>query len=552
MKTFVRVGLALSTTLISSLSFAVVDMKNANYSNTWVDIEVPGSGYELKISRTYNSRSLLNGIFGFGWCSDFETKLEKTPEGNLKITECGAGQETFYYPREFNRKEIDKTIATIATKMRESKKFEERQIKSLSADMVGDHDLRAKFAADFKISVPVKEGTQFFANGKEVESVVFAKGYYTRNLTDGSANRFALDGKLTHLYDKNGNFLKFDYEKDTIKEVVDNNGRRLTFKFYTNKKVKSIAGPNGTTAEYKYANLDDLSFVKNAWGNNYTYEYDDLHNLTKGNYPDNTSFTIAYDKKNDWVTSFTDRQKCKEDYKYEFSDKEPEMHYWATVKKVCDKEIVNESKHEFWFKKRADGESILQRVASTINGSLTDITYHETFGKPASIRRNTEVSSFEYYSNGQVRKKITPRASFTYEYDKASSKVGSVVVSYFGEKGKVTQVKKTEFRYDPKGNLTFAANSDGQKIEMKYDPKGRIANITDQAKKVVKIDYEDRFGKPAFVQRPGLGSIKIAYKTNGELEKVTSSDGPTVAMQVASTFNNLLDIISPATAEIYN
>ena len=55
----------------ASPAFALVDMKNANYTNTWTDMEIPGSGYDFKIIRTYNSRSLFNGIFGFGWCSDF-------------------------------------------------------------------------------------------------------------------------------------------------------------------------------------------------------------------------------------------------------------------------------------------------------------------------------------------------------------------------------------------------------------------------------------------------------------------------------------------------
>ena len=99
--------------LLSSLSYAVVDMKNANFSQTWVDAEVPGVGYDLRVQRTYNSRSLFNGIFGFGWCSDFETRMNITAEGNLKITECGAGQEMFFSPREISRKDIDITIQKI-------------------------------------------------------------------------------------------------------------------------------------------------------------------------------------------------------------------------------------------------------------------------------------------------------------------------------------------------------------------------------------------------------------------------------------------------------
>ncbi|MGZ6472406.1 MAG: hypothetical protein ACXWRZ_14660 [Bdellovibrio sp.] len=104
----------------------------------------------------------------------------------------------------------------------------------------------------------------------------------------------------------------------------------------------------------------------------------------------------------------------------------------------------------------------------------------------------------------------------------------------FNEKGQKVSVRNTQFKYDAKGNLSFAQNSDGQKINMTYDNRGRIATITDQAKKVVKIEYEDRYGKPSIVTRPGLGTILVSYKANGEINKVDSKEGPSVAMQVAS------------------
>lgn len=538
--------------LLSASAWSIVDMKNANFSNTWVDLEVPGSGYELKVSRTYNSRSLFNGMFGFGWCSEFETVLNVTAEGNLKITECGAGQEIIYTPREFGKKEIEKTVSQIMTRVKAAKKSDEKYYKTLTEQLMTDSDLRSRYAVDFKIAVPVKEGTQFFANGREVENIVFAKGVYTRNLADGSSMRFSPQGRMSYMYDKNGNYLKFDFDKDSLKEIVDNNGRKLNFKYYTNKKVKSITGPSGITIEYKFANMEDLSWVKNAWGNSYTFEYDDLHNLTKVIWPDKTFITLTYDKKNDWVTGYSDRDSCTEAYKYEFSDTEPKNHYWSTVKKTCGKEVTNESKHEFWYKERGDGQTYLQRVSSVVNGNVTDITYHETFGKPVAIQRNNERYRFEYYTNGQVKTKTSSIAKLTFDYDKKINKVSQVTSQAINEKGKVLSTKKTDFKYDGKGNLSFAQNSDGQKVNMTYDPRGRIATITDQAKKVVKIDYEERFGKPSVVTRPGLGTIKVSYKASGEIDKVNSAEGPTVAMQVASTFNNLLEIIAPATAEVFN
>lgn len=534
------------------MAHAIVDMKNANFANSWIDLEVPGTGYDLKVNRTYNSKSLFDGMFGFGWCSDFETSLQVTAEGNLKVTECGAGQEIYYTPREFGKKEIDRTIAQIIEKMKAAKKGDEKQWKEIARDMQTDHDLRSKFAFAYKVAVPVKEGAQFFANGKEVESITYTKGLYTRNLPDASYQRFDGSGKLTHLYDKNGNYLKLDYDGTMVKEVVDNNGRKLSFKYFTNKKVKTITGPGNLVAEYKFDNLNDLSWAKNAWNNVYTYEYDDVHNLVKATYPDKTFVSLTYDKKNDWVTSFTDRQKCSEKYAYEFDSKNPKLHYWSTVKKTCGKEVVNESKHEFWYAERKDGQIYLSRVASTVNDNVTDITYHDVFGKPIAIRRNNERFTFEYYPNGQVKTKNSDVNKLAFEYDKTSGKVSQVVTRTVDEKGKVLATRKSEFRYDKKGNLTFAQNSDGQKITMTYDQRGRIATITDQAKKLVKIQYEERFGKPSIVSRPGMGTINVSYKASGEIDKVNSAEGPSVAMQVASTFNNLLDVISPATAEVFN
>ncbi len=545
----------LSVLLLSAAfqAHALVDMKNANYSNTWVDMDAPGSGYDLKVSRTYNSRSLFNGIFGFGWCSDFETSMEITAEGNLKIKECGGGLEVTFSPREVTKKDVENTISTIIAKMKADKKVGKTEsfYKNLQTQLSEDDNARAEYAQQYGINIAIKEGTKFFANGREVENVVFNKTFYTRTLIDGGSQRFNLQGKLTHMYDKNGNFLKFEYEKGSLQTVTDNNSRRLTFKYFPNKKVKSISGPNGLMSEYRFANLDDLALVKNAWLKTYTYEYDDLHNLTKASYPDKTSIALKYDRKNDWVISFTDREKCVESYVYDVDSKDSKNHYWSIVKKVCGKETVADNKYEFWHKQRADGQYYLQRVLSSTNGNTTDISYHEVFGKPISIRRNAEKISYEYYADGQVKVKASPNVRMSFEYDATIKKVSQVTSTFYNDKGVKTTSKSSQFKYDNKGNLVYAQNSDGQKINMTYDNKGRISTITDQAKKVVKIEYEDRFGKPSIVTRPGLGTIKVTYKPSGEINKVESKEGPSVAMQVASTFNNLLDVVAPATSEVF-
>ncbi len=67
---------AIFTILFGSLNaVATVDMKNANFTDDWVDLKFPSTGFNLSVERTYHSRILYNGMFGFGWCSDLEQKL---------------------------------------------------------------------------------------------------------------------------------------------------------------------------------------------------------------------------------------------------------------------------------------------------------------------------------------------------------------------------------------------------------------------------------------------------------------------------------------------
>ncbi|MFN8944394.1 MAG: cell wall-associated protein wapA, partial [Pseudobdellovibrionaceae bacterium] len=498
---------------------------------------------------------------GFGWCSEFETNFIITPEGNIRLKECGGGQEILYSPREVTRKEIDRTISQIVSKIKAEGKVGQNAdyFKRMSDELANDDEKRAFLARQYGVKIAINDGTKYMADGKQVEFFAKKQNIFERTLFDGTMERYevvndplyGLKGRMILKYDKNKNYLKMTYDNDVLASIVDNGQKRMAFKYYSNKKVKEILGPFGVKADYKFhSNQDDLAAVTNQWRNTFTYEYDGLHNMTKATWPDKTFVTLKYDQKRDWVVGYQDRDKCNETYKYEFDEAAPRMHYWSTVKKVCGKETLAENRYEFWFGER-DSQNYLKRVLSSVAGDTTDITYHDVFGKPISILKNNELTNFEYFPDGLPRSKYTKFMRMGFEYDSKTKKVSAVRTDFFDDKGKKTTTRNTAFKYDDRGNLVFARNTDGQAVTMSYDPQGRIASITDQAKKIVKIEYEERLGKPAIVTRPGLGTIRVSYKPNGEIAKVDSKEGASVAMQVASTFNNLLDIIAPATAELY-
>ena len=194
------------------------------------------------------------------------------------------------------------------------------------------------------------------------------------------------------MYDKNQNYLKINWERDELISVADNLGRKLSFKYYpTSKKVSEIVGPNSLSVHYTVKG-EDLVEVADTKAQHYKFSYDDLHNLKRIDYPDSTYKALTYNKDKDWVTSFRNRKGCIETYDYQVSKDDPKNHFWSNVVKKCGEKVTNQSKYEFFHRARPDGNGIyLYRVRTEVNNNVTDIVYHEIFGKPISILR--EVSA---------------------------------------------------------------------------------------------------------------------------------------------------------------
>jgi len=547
---------------ISFSAHAIVDMKSANYSESWTDLTVPGVGYDLRVNRTYNSRSLFNGLFGFGWCSDYETRIEVTTESNLRLTECGGGMEITFTPKNFNNNKIEATVSQIVAEVKRRRPdLKPDYIATLEKELQVNDFMREEFGRRMNIKGKPEDGTMYLANGREAENITLKQGVYKRTLADGTYQLFeAATGRLTQMSDKNQNYLKLSWDKDNLNSVSDNLGRKIGFKYNPlTKKVQEIVGPNGLVARYTVKG-EDLVEVTDAKKEKHRYTYDDVHNMTRVDLPDNTYKALTYNKDKDWVTTFRNKKGCVETYDYQVSKDDPKNHFWSNVVKKCNDKVTNQSKYEFFHKARPDSAGVfLFRVRTEINGAVTDIVYHEIFNKPVSILRDNEKTEYAYYENGFVKTKKEPGRILSFEYKNTCNKVSLVTMQYLdpaerkpsqASDGKVVKTVKTKFTYESqKCNLMLADSSEGQTVKLKYDAQGRISQIEDQAKKTVSITYEGKFGKPSVVTRPGLGTINVTYKPDGEILKVESKEGSTVAVQVASIFNNLLDIIAPATSE---
>ncbi len=541
--------------LFSLNAMALIDMKDANYVETWTDLDMGGPGYILKVERTYNSRSIYDGVFGFGWCSDFETRLEITPDSKIKVIECGGGLEITYAVKDSETGSVADLVKKIVSKVKQDKKdagLKEQYFVNLEKELSTNEFLRDALASELGFKGKITKGTTYFASGRGSERLIVSDSSYKRILADGTYQNFDVKGRLIALYDNSKNFIKLNYVNDRLVSVIDNQSRRLDFSYNTsNSKVaKIVSSPSKQTISYSYK-AHDLAAVLNSKSLNYQYKYDDLHNMTEATYPDKTTKKFVYNQDKDWVVSFTDQQRCSETYQYKDSEDDPRNHYWSEVKKTCSGKVTNESKYEFWHKEKDNkAGKYLSRVKSVVNGILTDVKYHPDFGRPIFKQEGREMAFYDYYTNGLLKIRKTEEERYKYFYKNACNKVSKIVQETLLKRKVASTLTTSYLYYTPACSLKVAANTKGESALLSYDKEGRIYMVTDQTKKIIKITYDKMSGKPNILTRPGLGAIAVKYNDQGEISSVKSQQGAAVATQVANVFNNILRVIGPAANDI--
>ena len=543
------------TFLLSPLiSLAVVDTQSAGYSKTFVDFRHEGVGFPLLVERTYNSRSLYNGLFGFGWCSNLETRLTALPDNSVKSVECGGGLEVFYYPKAESGN-VDLQVRLILRGVQRKAKLSPKKRKQLEKDLRQSQTLRADFMSALNIQGKIKQGVKYYANGRASEYVILRAGRLTRYLPNGITEIFNKDGRMVRSFDRAGNRIDITWAAREVL-IKDTRGRRLQLVLRSSGKVRQIKFNGKVVASYRHDGNEDLRWARNAFNEEFSHDYDKFHNLTKNTYPDKTTEVLTYKTNKDWVTSFKDRKGCLESYTFGKNPKNSD-HYFSTVQKTCRRKVVNNSKYEFWNRPLPSGKGkYLHRARSRVNGRLTDVIFHPRFGTPVSLLKNGVRTARKYHEAGRfiglLMEKRTAFRTVKYEnYSAKCRKPENVRVILRDSSGKkVLRTDNTSFEFRPNCQLLMARKSKEEWIKVSQDDKGRIDVMEDQSRKVVKLRWHNKYNKPEIITRPGIGSIRLVFNSRGAVVDVKGKSGPTVMSQVASVFNSFLETLSPVAEEM--
>lgn len=525
--------------LVPLMTNAGVNLKNGNFYITYADVNVTGGAHDLEVTRTYNSKSVENGWFGYGWGSVYETFLVVLPDGSVVVHENGSGAETRFIPKEAVN--VEAASEKIIAAMKKQSNLSDSAVKTLKQRLATDLEQRQAYARKYGVDTQLPAGTVLYSNDRGIQTLTKEADGYKRVGAEGRVDFFDKDGKLAKITDKNGYGISFEYKEKKLVSIKDSQGKQLFFDWYPTGKLKAAWSVGDKKATYTYSAAGDLIESTDVEGNNYKYEYDARHNMTAINYKDGKKMQMKYDSKTQSALEVIEPNGDSTKYKYEFNPKNPEMHYWTTVIKKPKDGQEYSSRYEYELKSKPDGQQYTYRVATEVDSIKTETIYSECCGLPLKITRGKDVTTFEYNAKGLLTKKTSTRGEY-------------VELAYDDKLNKITKVVNNEgmtnFKYDNQGNLVQADNSQGKSVLLIYDRNGKITRMIDNdkaanTKRALNFKYNS-LGKPVEIEMEGVGLINVAYDNYGEIKKVESKAGAKMALQVTQAFQTLLSIVKPA------
>ena len=192
-----------------------VNTASGSYTSQVTDFALPGRGFSLGFTRTYNSADPATGVLGLGWTHSYAVNVSPNPDGSVRFVDEGGAHLIF----------------------------------------------------------PPNGSGGFIAPVGSGDVLTSVAGGYQLVRRDQVTYTFDASGRLMTLADRNGNHLTFSYSSGLVSLITDTVGRQVTLT-YTSGRLTSLAGPPSRTVTYGYDASGRLQTVTNVRGKTTTYTYD--------------------------------------------------------------------------------------------------------------------------------------------------------------------------------------------------------------------------------------------------------------------------------------
>ena len=482
-----------------------VNPASGNFSFTVNDMSVPAPGFQVNISRTYNSRSDKSTPLGRGWTFGFEGYVEGTNVVDVSLP--SGSVERF----------------------------------RLKNNVYEPEESRSTFVKN-------SDGT-YLLTTQDQYKYTFNSNRYLVKMEDrnGNAINITVDstGKITKITDTVGREYIINYSTSNSKlidTITDPENRVITYQYDSNNRLSTVTDPMGGIMRYFY---DTTGYLKEIQDHNQKIVEKITYNHSEGENQHKVSQAID---------SFGDVL----NYKYEPTHKTTTT---DAYKKENGKTTITDSKgreYTYWY----DDSFYTTRVQDP-EGKSTYTEYFLYGGKnkfgdiKSTTDRNGNKTEYEIDNQGNVTKIINPdKSTIIKEYDTKNNLTKEVdecqkATYYIYDANKINLIKKVQplngtdsYTGTDSGNFAitvyeyYTGNESGcaakglQKNEKDpegnittytYDADGNVKTVSDpETNKVTSYEY-NRIGWKTAELTPKGNRIEYAYDKNGQLIKATNA-----------------------------
>ena len=525
----------LSTANIAPAEAQTINLRNANFMLVSQDLRLQKPGLSLDITRTYNSRSLREGLFGFGWSTRFDTKLYIHADGSL-LVEDGDGFRIRYTEggRPWAEIRADFVGRLIDARKKDDKNrgvernqefYEELAV--LWKNNADEREQATWLWDDAWVSPPDGEYISYDRGTEKLEKRFDG---FIRHRANGMIDKFDLRGRLVKAIDRAGRGAELVYDRDgRLVRISHTDGANFTVQTDDKRRITTIRDTAGRTIKYTYSKVGDLVQVNGPDKRAMAYAYDEKHNLTAARESGGETVQVIYDTEKDWAVALK-RGEDVVQYRWVVEDGKGER--FSTYGKHPD---GTETQHQFDQTKHVE-------VERTASGEETRTLYSACCNKPLEVQHpDGTVTRYDYDPQARLIGLEQPNGTVVrYQY----APDAPLIVSASFSDG-----RRYQYSYDKSGRLKTVESSKSGQVTLVYGRNGKVAEINaDRRQYALEYDLE---GRPTVITAKSGAALRLRYGNGGQ---VLNSQFAAPSGQDSDVFHKelseVLDMLLPANGSL--
>ncbi|MEN6312661.1 MAG: S8 family serine peptidase [Clostridiaceae bacterium] len=467
-----------------------VNPASGNFSFTVNDMSVPAPGFQVNISRTYNSRDGKSTPMGQGWTFGFEGRVEGTDVINVTLPNGG------------------------------SQRFR------LSNGVYTPEDNRSIFVKN-------TDGTYLLTTKDQYRYTFNTNGYLT-GMTDRNGNTLSIqvdtEGRISSITDTVGRAYSVTYNSQgLISQVTDTESRQVAYEYDTGNRLVKVTDPKGGIMRYSYDSWGFINEIQDHDNNvveKLTYNHtegENQHKVSQATDALGDLVNYSYDMTNK-KTTITDMNGRASTYWFD------KAMYTIQVQDPEGKSAYTEYYMPGGTNKYGDVKSTTDRYGNKTlydvdsNGNVIKVTnpdgsarLFEYDDKNNLTKETDEAGRLTYYvydpDKRNLVKTVRPLDGTTPYTGTDGPGYAITVYSYYtGSESGCAALKLLNSKTDPEGDITTYT----------YDADGNIKTVSDpQTGEVTTYEY-NRVGWKTACITPEGHRTEYGYDKNGQLIKITA------------------------------